>query len=324
MKLTISDPGHFALKNAIRAAIVVPAAFAIGLKVFELPQMALFGAFGSVGLLIFVDFGGTRRERFLAYLATLLAGTLTISLGTLCSQATWPAVVVMLLVGFAILFSGVIDGYVAAASLVLILTFVIAAMVQADPGEIPDRLAGWGVAGVLSLTAIFGLWPSRPPDRLRHGGAAALDKLAALLEGMAATLAPELSTPAEEERLGRLSAEANEATVAARNAYVSLPHRPSGVGARTAAFGRLVDDIDWFDGLTREQPAPGWVSEGFATERAAVEARVPAALRRAAERLRENDPGDDGAELEDLSRAHRAIGRGFLAGIAAHRPEDDA
>ena len=324
MKLRISDPGRFALKNAVRAAIVVPLAFAIGLKVFNLPQMALFGAFGAVGLLILVDFGGTRQERFLAYLGTLLFATLTIALGTLCSHTTWLAVVVMLLVGFGVLFAGVIDGYIAAASLVVILTFVIAAMVQADAGEIPDRLAGWGVAGVLSLVAIFGLWPSRPPDRLRHGGAAALDKLAALLEGMGATLSVELATKEEDERLAQRSAEAYEAVVAARNAFVSLPHRPSGVGARTAAFGRLIDDLDWFDALAREQLAPGWVSEGFANERAAVETRVPAALRRAAERLRANDPGDDGAELEDLSRAHRAIGRAFLAGLAQHRPEDDA
>ena len=41
--MTISDPGHFALKNAIRAAIVVPTAFVLGLKVFGLPPMALFG-----------------------------------------------------------------------------------------------------------------------------------------------------------------------------------------------------------------------------------------------------------------------------------------
>jgi uncharacterized membrane protein YccC len=324
VKWTVSDPGRYALKNAIRAAIVVPAAFALGLKVFELPQMALFGAFGSIGMLVFVDFGGTRRERFLAYLGTLLVCTLTISLGTICSQVTWLAVVVMLLVGFAVLFAGVIDGYVAAASLVLILTFVIAAMVQADASEIPDRLAGWGVAGVLSLVAIFGLWPNRPPDQLRRGGAAALDKLAVLLESMGASLSPELASAAEMERHGERSAEAYEAVVAARNAFVSLPHRPSGVGARTAAFGRLVDDLDWFDALAREQPAPGWVSEGFAPERAAVETRVPAALRRAAERLRANDPGDDGAELEGLDKAHRAIGRAFLARIAAHRPEDDA
>ena len=35
--MTISDPGHFALKNAVRAAIVVPATFALGLKAFDLP-----------------------------------------------------------------------------------------------------------------------------------------------------------------------------------------------------------------------------------------------------------------------------------------------
>ena len=141
---------------------------------------------------------------------------------------------------------------------------------------------------------------------------------------MGATLSVELSTKEEEERLAQRSAEAYEAVVAARNAFVSLPHRPSGVGGRTAAFGRLIDDLDWFDALAREQPAPGWVSEGFANERAAVETRVPAALRRAAERLRANDPGDDGVELEDLSKAHRAIGRAFLAQLAQHRPEDDA
>jgi hypothetical protein len=80
---TISDPGRFALKNAVRAAIVVPAAFAVGLEVAGLPQMALFGAFGAIGFLVFVDFGGTRAVRLAAYVALLLAGTLTIPLGTL-------------------------------------------------------------------------------------------------------------------------------------------------------------------------------------------------------------------------------------------------
>jgi uncharacterized membrane protein YccC len=325
MKLTISDPGHFALKNALRAAIVVPAAFAIGLKVFELPQMALFGAFGSIGMLVFVDFGGTTRVRFLAYLGLLAGGCLTITLGTLCSHTTWLAVVVMALVGFAILFAGVIDGYLAAASLVLILTFVIAAMVQADVGELPDRLAGWGVAGALSLTAVFALWPGRPPDQLRRATAAAIEKLAELLEAMGAVAhTGERPSRLEEERLGELSMEAYDESVAARNAFVAIPHRPSGVGARTAAIGRLIDDLDWFDALAREQPAPAAVSAGFAAERDAVETAVPAALRRAAERLRTNDPGDNGHELRGLSDDHRGIGRAFLAELAEHRVEDDA
>ncbi|HEX3737772.1 MAG TPA: FUSC family protein [Solirubrobacterales bacterium] len=325
MKLTVSDPGHYALKNAVRAAIVVPVAFVLGLKVFDLSQMALFGAFGSIGFLVFVDFGGTRRARLLAYLALLAAGCATISLGTVCSHHTWLAVVMMALVGFAILFAGVIDGYLAAASLVLILTFVIAAMVQADAGEIPARLAGWGVAALLSLIAIFGLWPGRPPDQLRRATAAAVEALAALLEAMGAVARPgERPSELEEERLAELSADAYDATVAARNAFVAIPHRPSGVGARTAAIGRLIDDLDWFDALAREQPAPASVSSGFAAERAAVEAAVPAALRRAAARLRANDPGDDGRELRELSEDHRAIGRAFLAEIAEHRVEDDA
>ena len=55
----------------------------------------------------------------------------------------------MALVGFAILFAGVIDGYIAAASLVLILTFVIAAMVEANAGEIPDAARGLGARRAL-------------------------------------------------------------------------------------------------------------------------------------------------------------------------------
>ncbi len=324
MKLAISDPGRFALKNAVRAAIVVPIAFWLGLKFFEQPQMALFGAFGSLGTLLFVDFGGTRRMRLLAYLGTVAGGCVTITLGTLCCHHTWLAVPVMALLGFAILFAGVIDGYIAAASLILILTFVIATMVQTDAGEIPYRLAGWGMASALSLLAIFFLWPTRPPDQLRRGGAAALDALAALLEGMATTLTTGLASAAEEERLAMLSAAAYEKVVAARNAFVSLPHRPSGAGGRTAAFGRLVDDLDWFDVLARQQPAPAAVSEGFARERAALETAVPAALRKAAERLRTNDPGDGGKELARLADDHGAIGRAFLAQLAEHRPEDDA
>jgi uncharacterized membrane protein YccC len=198
-------------------------------------------------------------------------------------------------------------------------------MVQADGGELPDRLAGWGVAGVLSLTAIFCLWPSRPPDQLRRVTATAIEKLAELLEAMGMVARPgERPSRLEEERLGELSMEAYDATVGARNAFVAIPHRPSGVGARTAAVGRLIDDLDWFDALAREQPAPASVSSGFAAERDAVEAAVPAALRRAAERLRTNDPGDNGHELRGLSEDHRAIGRAFLAELREHRVEDDA
>jgi uncharacterized membrane protein YccC len=323
VKPAISDPGRYALKNAVRAAIVTPLAFWLGLKVAGLPQMGLFGAFGSIGFLVFVDFGGTRNERLAAYAALALVCCGTIALGTLCSQTTWLAVAVMLVVGFAILFAGVIDGYVAAASLVLILTFVIAAMVPAAAGEIPDRLAGWGTAAALSMVAIFALWPSRPPDRLRHGTAAAIDGLAEVLEAIAAARAAGNATDAEEERVAQLSADAYDAVFAARSAFVSLPHRPSGLGGRTAALGRLIDDLDWFDALVREQPGTATTSSGFAAERAAVEASIPMVLRAAAKRLRANSPGDGGSELRRLREDHAAVGRAYLAELREHRTEAD-
>jgi hypothetical protein len=37
--LKVTDPGRFALKNAVRAAIVVPGGLAVGLEVFGSGQM---------------------------------------------------------------------------------------------------------------------------------------------------------------------------------------------------------------------------------------------------------------------------------------------
>jgi len=102
-------------------------------------------------------------------------------------------------------------------------------MVQADVSEIPDRLAGWGVAGVLSLTAIFCFWPSRPADQLRRGTAAAIEKLAELLEAMGAVARTGRAAGQwRRKRPGELSMEAYDATVAAATASVAIPHRRAG------------------------------------------------------------------------------------------------
>ena len=55
------DRGFGALRRATRAAIVMPAMFAVGDKVIGNPQVALFAAFGSFAMLLLVDFGGPMR-----------------------------------------------------------------------------------------------------------------------------------------------------------------------------------------------------------------------------------------------------------------------
>jgi uncharacterized membrane protein YccC len=120
-----------------------------------------------------------------------------------------------------------------------------------------------------------------------------------------------------------LAAEAYQEVAAAHAGFVSMPHRPSGIGARTAALGRLVDDLDWLDPIARQQPAPAATSAGFAAERAAVEAAVPATLHAAA-RLLAGDRAGGGAELDRLAVAHAQVGSVFLARASSPEANRDA
>ena len=112
--LRVHDPGLQLLRNAVRAAIVMPAVFAFADKVIEEPQVATFAAFGSFAVLVFADFGGPARSRIIAYVALACAGAVNITIGTLCSRTPWLAAAAMAAVGFVILFSGIINGYFAA------------------------------------------------------------------------------------------------------------------------------------------------------------------------------------------------------------------
>ena len=118
-------PDVSALKSAARAAIVIPAVFALADKVIEQPQTSLLAAFGSFAVLVLVDFAGPPRQRLAAYAGLGLVGGLLVTLGTLCSRSPWLAAGAMAIVGFVVLFSGVVSGYFAAGATAAILTFVL-------------------------------------------------------------------------------------------------------------------------------------------------------------------------------------------------------
>ena len=151
--LRLSDPGHFALRAAARAAVVVPAAFAIGNFGVGNPETALFAAFGALAFLVYADFSGPRLGRLAAYVALLLVGAALITVGTLCSHSPALAAAAMAVVGFVVLFAGIVNGYAAAAGNAALLSFILPVMVPADAADITARLAGW---------AIGGRWPPRP------------------------------------------------------------------------------------------------------------------------------------------------------------------
>jgi uncharacterized membrane protein YccC len=261
--LRISDPGHFALRAAARAAAAVPVALAIGKVGVGNPETGLFAAFGALALLVYADFSGPKLGRLAAYVTLLLVGAALITVGTLCSHSPALAVAAMAVVGFVVPFAGIVNGYVAAAGNAALLSFVLPVMVPADAADIPARLAGWGIGGALATTAVMILWPRRPPDQLR---AAAADACRAL-----ADLVAEPHEPAREEA-------ARAAVHAVGGRFLATPYRPTGSTGAGAALASLVDELGWL--LELVVLAPTEDTEGETARTAIVDA-----LRESAGRL---------------------------------------
>jgi uncharacterized membrane protein YccC len=302
----LADPGLAALRTAARAAIVMPAVFAFADKVIGDPQTSLFAGFGSIAMLVFVDFTGPPRSRFVAYLALACAGAANIVLGTLCSQNTWLAAAAMAVVGFTILFSGAINGYFAAAGTSALLTFVIPVTLVAPVSAIPARLEGWALAAAAGICAHMLLWPAPPRDTLRADAARACVSLADLAES---TLAGDRSAIATRARGAR------DAVDGFRSRFLATPHRATAQTGRTAAVASLVDEVDWLLSLL-EPPADSPPLESGRKDDAEAMAATIAVLRASAARL---DGRDERPDLARLDKAQEAQAQG-LAGQISELP----
>ena len=124
----------------------MPAMFALGDKVIGNPNVATFAAFGSFAMLLLVGFTGPMRQRLQAQAALAVVGAIFICLGTLASAQAWLAAAAMALVGFGVLFAGVVSSVLAGATTSLLLAFILPVAVVAPPSAVPARLAGWGMA----------------------------------------------------------------------------------------------------------------------------------------------------------------------------------
>ncbi len=288
-------PDLAALKAAARAAIVIPAVFALADKVIDQPQTSLLAAFGSFALLVLVEFTGPARTRFLAYLGLACTGAVFVTLGTLCSRNAWLGAGAMALVGFGVLFAGSISAYVAAGATGAILTFVLPVTIPAPNSAIPDRLEGWGLAVGAGVCAAMLLWPPRRRADLRRKAGKALRAVADLMD----------AEPAQLAERGRV---AREAVDDLGRRLLGAQHRPTGPTGPTAALASLPDELDWllsFLAPTAEQPA----LELVCAEDAEALAAAAAALRAGADKLEGREGQPDFARLE---RARHAVASALM------------
>ena len=246
------DAGYGATRRAGRTAIVMPALFAFGSEVVGNVDVATFAAFGTFAMLLFADFTGTRRERLEAMTALGVAGAVLVVVGTLASSWAVVAALAMAVVGFGVLFSGVVSSVLAGSSTSLLLAFVLPVATPAPVSAIPDRLAGWALAAVVALAASTLLWPAPPRDALRTPAARCCRLLAARLRTDVAVVMGDLADDAVRDAADR---EARDAVTALRTGFYAAPNRPTGLSTSARTVVRLVDELGWFTSVLDQSPA---------------------------------------------------------------------
>lgn len=251
--LRAHDPAYGALRRAARTAVVMPAMFALADKVIANPVVATFAAFGSFAMLLLVDFSGPIKDRLLDQAALVVACAALIALATLVSRTTWLSAVVMAIVAFVVLFAGVISSVLVGATTSLLLAYILPVSLPGTASSIPDRVAGWGLAGGASLFAICLLWPGSERNPVRSQAIAACRALADRLRADVAYMRGGRDSDAEQARL-TAAARADEAVEAMQSAFLATPYRPTGLTTDARAVVRLVDELRWLDSIVLRSP----------------------------------------------------------------------
>jgi uncharacterized membrane protein YccC len=303
--LSKRDRDLAALRRAGRAAIVMPAMFAIGDKLIANPAVATFAAFGSFAMLLLVDFGGPLRERLQAQATLAVAGAVLVCLGTLVCRNVWLAAVTMALVAFVVIFIGVVSSVLAGASTSLLLGFILPVTLVGPVSSIPDRLAGWGMASGAALIAVGALWPTPTRGPLRAAATTACKALAARLRADVAFMLS--GTDEAFARDHEHAIEQAEAAVAAMHrGFLATPYRPASLSTSGRATIRLVDELSWLGAIVA-QSAPHRVLTPANHSVGAVKLAAATVLDRGAELL--EAVGGDCAELHGaMGELDRTLG----------------
>jgi uncharacterized membrane protein YccC len=224
--------------RAARATVVVPGLFAICLKVIGDPQMTLFAVFGGFGGLILTTFGGTRRDKAVAYLGLALVGSVALVIGTLVSATTWLAALVTIPVAFAIFFSGVTGPNMASGVTASLLAYVLPVATAAPASAIGSRLEGWWLAMAAATVAVLLVSPKSPGDKLRASAAASARAMARQLTRSVAGSATQADWDAVQAAKHQLL-----------NVFGSTPLRPTGLATADQGLANVVELLEWCTGL---------------------------------------------------------------------------
>ncbi|MGW1130776.1 FUSC family protein [Streptomyces griseoluteus] len=245
------DPGLAALRRALRAAILTPSVLAVTYVGLGRPDIAVFAAFGSLVLTLFVDFGGPMRERVAGQAALILATTVMICLGTLAGRTLWLTGALTFVIAFCVLFSGIVSSALAGATTSLLFAYIVPVTLGGPLDAIPAHVIGWALGGAASMIAVTLMWPVPASEPLRAFGARACALLAGRLRAEV-DCAPDPT--AHGHALETAVRRAEEGVSDLRKTFYGTPYRPTGLSLSSRAVVRLVDQVIWLGSVLHQDP----------------------------------------------------------------------
>ncbi len=304
--LRAQDPDYLVLKRSVRAAVVVSSLFAIAHFGFTNSQVGLFAAFGSFALLLLVEFTGAPRSRLVSYLGLWVVGSVLIVLGTVVSTNKAAAVVTMGVVGFVVLFAGIVAPQAATASTAVLLTFVLSVAVAQPASAVGWRMIGWAMAGVCCIASALLVWPPPWHDNLRRRLSTAVSAVARLADARAAGGRDPAAQEDVTTELAKL-----------RSQFSATPYPPTGAASGAVALSKLVGRIEWLAGNAAMLGDDHWSSEPAPA--LAVTRSVAKTLHEAAGVIcdGEGHPVEDPVRITALQEAARQLDQLMAAALDA-------
>lgn len=280
-RIRARDPEGDGARRALRAAIFIPLAAAVGFAVGDGTQTPVFSLFGAIALLIAADFPGGAVLRAQGYLGLAVVGAGLITVATLTAPHPWVSVPLCFVVGAVVSFLGLLNPVIAAGQRATLITFVLPVCLR-PVGPLGDRLFGWVIAVVICVPAALLVFPPRYTGQLRRQTGAVCTALADRLTG---------------------AATAEELTIAMdtlRSGFLGAAVRPVTMTAGSRALIRVIPNLGWL--CARVGPDTAALL-GSLTPPATRVLRAAAAVLDAPGRA---DPhGQARGELDDALSAHR-------------------
>jgi uncharacterized membrane protein YccC len=221
-----------AVHRALRVAGAVTAGFLVGRYVVDDPQAATYGALTPIALLVLGEVGGSAGARLRAYVAALCGAAVLVVVGTVVSDDTAAASVLMFVVALVVSLAAVAGPNATGLARALILVFVVSCGIPAADDAIPARLAGLAVGGACAAAAALVLWPEHPGAEIRR-------RLGQALRPLAQAVAELAGGKPDGAAVAAARAEARASLAGTRTVALDLVERPTGTADAEVAERRL-------------------------------------------------------------------------------------